>query len=149
MAHQDRAVFEREAKGSDRFCRRRAEAVLAALDAGSDVWHVSVPVQTVALGKGPVIVALGGEVVVDYSLRLKREYPGTDLLVAGYSNDVMCYIPSRRVLAEGGYEVVDSMIYYGKPGPFATSVEETLVGACRRLLAEVGVESSRASEPSR
>jgi neutral ceramidase len=149
LAPQDRAVFEREARGSDRFRRRRAEAVLAALDAGSDVWHVSAPVQAIALGKGPVLVAIGGEVVVDYSLRLKREYPGTDLIVAGYSNDVMCYIPSRRMLAEGGYEVVDSMIYYGKPGPFAPSVEETLVGACRRLLAEVGVKPSGASEPAK
>jgi hypothetical protein len=79
-------------------------------------------------------------VVVDYSLRLKRECPQTDLIVAGYTNDVMCYIPSRRVLKEGGYESVDSMIYYGQPGPLAENVEETLIGACRRLLAKVGAK---------
>jgi neutral ceramidase len=48
-------------------------------------------------------VTLGGEVVVDYVLRTKREYPKENLIVAGYTNDVMCYIPSVRVLKEGGY----------------------------------------------
>jgi neutral ceramidase len=137
FAHRDRAAFEQEAKSGDQFRKRRAEIILAALDAGRHVWQVAVPVQVVGLGEKQVVVALGGEVVVDYSLRLKREYPQTDLIVAGYTNDVMCYIPSRRVLKEGGYEAVESMIYYGQPGPFAENVEETLIGACHRLLATV------------
>ena len=99
------------------------------------------PSRSSRFGDNLAIVALGGEVVVDYALRLKREFPQTDLIVAGYTNDVMCYIPSRRVLGEGGYEAVDSMIYYGQPGPFAENVEETLIGACRRLLAKVGVQT--------
>ncbi len=140
LARQDRSAFEQEAKSSDRFRRRRAETVLAALDAGRQSWQVSVPVQAVGLGDKLAMVALGGEVVVDYSLRLKRECPQTDLIVAGYTNDVMCYIPSRRVLKEGGYEPVDSMIYYGLPGPLAENAEETLIGACHRLLAKVGAK---------
>jgi hypothetical protein len=48
------------------------------------------------------------------------------LVVAGYSNDVPCYIPSARILKEGGYEAVDSMIYYGQPGPFTEEVEQRL-----------------------
>jgi len=51
----------------------------------------------------------------------------------------MCYIPSRRVQREGGYEAVDNMIYYGQPGPFAESVEETIFGAARRVTERVGV----------
>ena len=136
FVRRDRAVFEQEAKSDDRFRRHRAEAMLAALDAGRPVWQVAVPVQVIGFGEKLAMVALGGEVVVDYSLRLKREYPHTDLIVAGYTNDVMCYIPSRRVLREGGYEADESMIYYGQPGPFAESVEETLIGACHRLLAK-------------
>jgi hypothetical protein len=140
LARRDRAVFEQEAKGTDRFRKRRAEAVLAALDAGRQVWQVPVPVQVVGFGDNLAMVALGGEVVVDYSLRLKRECPQTDLIVAGYTNEVMCYIPSRRVLGEGGYEPVDSMIYYGQAGPFAASVEEALIAACHRLLVKVGAK---------
>jgi hypothetical protein len=85
------------------------------------------------------MVALGDEVVVDYALRLKKEYPKENLIVAGYCNEVMCYIPSRRVLKEGGYEPVDSMIYYGHPGPFREDVEENLVGTIHRVLRRAGV----------
>ena len=139
LVRQGRATFEKEAKSKDGFRRRRAQTVLAAIDAGRPIWQVPEPVQVVRLGDRLTIIALGGEPVVNYSLRLKRECPQTDLIVAGYSNDVMCYIPSRRVLKEGGYEAVESMIYCGYPGPFVEGVEETLIGACHRLLAGAGV----------
>jgi neutral ceramidase len=97
-----------------------------------------IPVQAVRLGRDLTIIALGGEVVVDYSLRAKKEFgAGTNLIVAGYSNDVMCYIPSRRILKEGGYEAVDSMIYYGQPGPFAEDVEDRVFASIRRVLRRV------------
>ena len=149
FARQDRAVFEKEAKGNSAFRKRRAKRILAALDAGRQVWQVDVPVQAVGLGDKLVLLTLGGEVVVDYSLRLKRECPQTDLIVAGYTYDAVCYIPSRRMLREGGYEAVTSMIYFGRPGPFAENVEETLIGACRRLLTQVGVKFSSTGNSQR
>jgi hypothetical protein len=82
---------------------------------------------------GVTLVALGGEVVVDYALRLAREYPERRMWVAGYSNDVFGYVPSVRVLREGGYEGGDAMVYYGRPGPFTDAVEELIVGEVRRL----------------
>jgi neutral ceramidase len=82
---------------------------------------------------GLTLVALGGEVVVDYAFRLAREYPERRMWVAGYSNDVFGYVPSLRVLREGGYEGGDAMIYYGRPGPFAETVEELIIGEVRRL----------------
>jgi hypothetical protein len=54
--------------------------------------------------------------------------------VAGYSNDVFAYVPSLRVLREGGYEGADAMIFYGRPGPFTEAVEELVVGEVRRLV---------------
>ena len=62
----------------------------------------SYPVQIWQFGSGLKLIVMGGEVVVDYSLRLKREYGWNDTWVAGYSNDVFAYIPSLRVLHEGG-----------------------------------------------
>jgi hypothetical protein len=85
---------------------------------------------------GFTLVALGGEVVVDYAIRLAREYPGRRMWVAGYSNDVFGYVPSLRVLREGGYEGGDAMIYYGRPGPFSDAVEELIVGKARRLIGD-------------
>jgi hypothetical protein len=73
------------------------------------------------------MVILGGEVVVDYSLRLRHELTGSNIWVAGYSNDVMAYIPSARVLQEGGYEGATAMIYYGLPTSWSGQVEEHIV----------------------
>jgi hypothetical protein len=83
---------------------------------------------------GFTLVALGGEVVVDYALRLSREYPGQRMWVAGYSNDVFGYVPSLRVLREGGYEGGDAMIYYARPGPFNEQVEELIIGKVHQLI---------------
>ena len=80
------------------------------------------------------LVALGGEVVVDYALRLAREFPQRRMWTAGYSNDVFAYVPSLRVLKEGGYEGGDAMIYYGRPGPFADNVEDLIIRKVRGLL---------------
>jgi neutral ceramidase len=91
------------------------------------------PVQVWQFGSGLTLVALGGEVVTDYALRLAREYPDRRMWVAGYSNDVFGYVPSVRVLREGGYEGGDAMIYYGRPGPFTEAVERLIVGEVRRL----------------
>lgn len=63
------------------------------------------PVQVIRLGNDLTFVTLGSEVVVDYSLRFKRELAGAaGVWVAGYSNDYTGYVPSLRVLREGGYE---------------------------------------------
>ena len=47
--------------------------------------------------------------------------------VAGYANDTMAYIPSLRVLKEGGYEGESAMLYYGRPSPWADTIEEQIV----------------------
>lgn len=82
-------------------------------------------------------VFLGGEVVVDYALRLKREGNATRTWVAGYANDVMAYIPSERVLREGGYEGGGAMVYYGLPSPWAAGLEKQIVDTVKQLRDEL------------
>ncbi|MSR32687.1 MAG: hypothetical protein EXR99_14405 [Gemmataceae bacterium] len=84
------------------------------------------PIQTWKLGNAPPWVFLGGEVVVDYSLRVKKEL-GASSWVCGYANDVMAYIPSLRVLKEGGYEGGGSMVYYGRPAHWSPAVEDKIL----------------------
>ena len=79
-------------------------------------------------------VALGGEVVIDYSFRLRSEL-GPNLWVFGYSNDVMAYIPSERVLKEGRYEGDTSMVPYGKPSAWSPGIEEKIISKTRELVA--------------
>ncbi|MBK5295086.1 MAG: neutral/alkaline non-lysosomal ceramidase N-terminal domain-containing protein, partial [Acidobacteriia bacterium] len=140
FAVHTREQFEKEAKDSNVHKARRARQMLALYDERRETRSTPYPVQAIRFHKDLTILALGGEVVVDYALRAKKENPKERLVVAGYSNDVMCYIPSLRVLKEGGYEANDSMIYYGMPGPFSEDVEETVFLAIRSVLKRVGVK---------
>jgi neutral ceramidase len=118
----------------DQYVARHARSMLALLENGGRISAFQRdPVQVWRLGS-LTLVALGGEVVVDYALRLAREHGGKgELWVAGYSNDVFGYVPSRRVLDEGGYEGGGAMIYYGKPGPFDGTVEERIVKSVKQM----------------
>ena len=138
FAPHTRAQFEEELKGTNWFKQRRAEAMLRAYDAGRPMTTIPYPVQAFRFGKSVTVVGMGGEVVVDYALRVKKEFPSEDTIVAGYTNDVMSYIVSKRMLKEGGYEPVDSQIYYGNPGPYSEDVEETVMGAVKRAMEKVG-----------
>ncbi|MHB8520666.1 MAG: neutral/alkaline non-lysosomal ceramidase N-terminal domain-containing protein [Limisphaerales bacterium] len=91
-------------------------------------------VQTWTFGNELAMVFLSGEVVVDYSLRLKQEFDATRLWVNGYANDVPCYIPSRRVLAEGGYEAEESLWYYDRPARLSPETEDRIIHAVHELL---------------
>lgn len=112
----------------NRFQVGNAKHLLASLESGGEIPRdYPYPIQTWSLGQQQTLVVLGGEVVVDYVLRLKRDLKQPNLWVAGYSNDVMAYIPSERVLKEGGYEGASSMIYYGFPSPWAPDLEDKIV----------------------
>jgi len=103
---------------------------LARLDRGEKLpTHVPYLVQAWSFGRELALVFLPGEVVGDYSLRLKREFDSDRFWFNAYTNAAPAYIPSRRVLALGQYEAVASTRYYDLPAPFAPEVEELIVGA--------------------
>jgi hypothetical protein len=95
---------------------------------------LSYPIQVWTFGDDLAVIFLTGEVVVDYAIRLKREFDRERLWVDGYSNAFPCYIPSVRILQEGGYEGGGAMIYFDQPTRFAPAVEELIIEAVRRLV---------------
>ena len=139
-----RAELEAMASGSTVNYRTRwATRLLGEMESGKAfIREYPYPVQAWRLG-GQRWITLGGEVVVDYALRFKGEY-GDDTWVAGYCNDVMAYIPSRRVLMEDvpprastrwGYEGNTSMMVYGLPAHrWADDIEDVIGFAVRRLM---------------
>jgi hypothetical protein len=119
--------------------------LLDALKAGGSLPEsYPVPVQVIRFGETMTWITMGGEVVVDYALRLKREIgekSGAPVWFAGYSNDVMTYIPSLRVLEEGGYEGRSAMRFIRSaihPAPWEKTIEEILVGKIHELYDEPG-----------
>jgi neutral ceramidase len=116
----------------------RGEKIPPALPYSIQVWHYSDDLVT---------INLPGEVVVDYSLRFKREFDPARTWVNAYTNDVPCYIPSQRVWEEGGYEGGGAMIYYGRPTRFATGVENIIAGTVKKLVPQEFV-TRRMQNPS-
>jgi len=122
------------------FVARHARFVLESWpEAGDEPPDYLLPVQVVQLGDALTLVALGGEPMADYALRLKRELAaeGRRVWVAGYSNVVHAYVPTKRVLGEGGYEGTEAVIYQSLPGPFRDDCEERIVESVLRQAAAV------------
>jgi len=138
----DLKLYQNDMLQGDEYVQRRAKLMLQAYNKGWDVSHYNYPIQVIRFGKDLTILAFAGETVVDYALWAKKEYKKENLFVTGYSNEVMCYIPTKRILEEGGYEANSSMIYYVLPGPFADNVEEKIQGAVQRAMRDIGVSPS-------
>jgi hypothetical protein len=114
----------RESNWEDRYAKKHLEILT---NGGEIPASISYPIQSWTFGNDLAVVFLGGEVVVDYALKLKKELDRSRLWINAYANDVPCYIPSRRILREGGYEAERSMYYYNKPSPFRPEVEDLIV----------------------
>ena len=129
-----KAEWERLAKRSDAIGYHarvqlarlaRSEALQTRLDYPIQTWHFDDEL---------AMVFLPGEVVVDYSLRLKREFDRDRIWINAYANDAPCYIPSERVLREGGYEGAGAMVYYDRPTKLAAGLEDKIIGEIHRQL---------------
>jgi neutral ceramidase len=119
--------------------KRWAERMLAKLDAGEKFAPAyPYPIHAWRLGNEMLVLGMGAETVVDYALRFKVKYgPGTWVL--GYTDDMISYIPSRRVWQEGGYEGGPNLYEYGRPAlRWAGDVEERIAETVHRMAKDVG-----------
>ncbi len=131
--------FEEQAKSSDALLRRHAERMLKLYESGQPpLPRLPYTMQAIQFGKDLTVLAMNGEVVANYSLRAKKEYGADGLIVAGYSNDIPCYIPSSRILKEGGYEARDAILMGSLPGPLGDQTEETIFAGIKELMVAVG-----------
>jgi neutral ceramidase len=111
--------------------------MLAALDRGEKLpTHYTCPLTVWQFGRDLTLIGLAGEVVVDYVPLLEKALGPNQLWIAGYCNDVFGYLPSARVLGEGGYETRG--LYSGGAGFFDPKTEEVLVKKVRELAKEAG-----------
>lgn len=93
-------------------------------------------------GESLALVGLPGEVVSELGAAA-RAGAGLPLLLAAYCNAMPCYIPTAKILREGGYEAgVGSNLYYGVPGVLAEESEPRILAAveraCGKLPAVIG-----------
>lgn len=139
--HADPQALKKQLESTNKYERWKANFILSELQAGRQIPRkYGLSTQVIAFGNDLLVVAIGGECVVDYSLRTKRQFHregGPEIWVAGYSNDVFGYLPTLRVLKEGGYEGGGHMVYTKFPGPFTETVEERVFETIDRLVREV------------
>ncbi len=139
-----REQLVKDTESKDRYIANRAKLLLEKLSrAGRLKGNYPYPVQAWKLGPDLVWITLGGEVVVDYALRLKKEIDPGKTWVMGYANDVMAYIPSLRVLKEGRYEGGGAMVYYGLPTVWGPQVEERIVAAVHQQVKKLRGKEDR------
>ena len=103
--------------------------------------RVDYPIQVWQFGQGLTPIGLTGETVVDYSLKFKQAYGWNTTWVCGYNNDLLSYVPSLRVLSEGGYEGTSGMHEYGHRAPYTESVEDRITDLVIQLVDEVKLGS--------
>jgi neutral ceramidase len=129
------------AKESSDLEKRWATGLLEKINNGESLMaSYPYPVQVTQLGD-QLIVSLGGELVIEYAIELKRIF-GEDTFVFGYSNDPnVAYIPSTTILQEGGYEGARSQLSKGLPGIWASNIETLILTECIKLAEKVGVKA--------
>jgi hypothetical protein len=125
-----------------------ATEMLAALDRGEKLPdHYPAPLTVWQFGRDLTLVGLSGEVVVDYVADLEKALGPNRLWLAAYCNDVFGYLPSARVLSEGGYETRG--LYSGAAGFFDAKAEEVVVRKVRELAGKVGRELPGEGRPAK
>ena len=130
---------ELEAAAKTEYFRARwAKRLLAESAAGRTFarGYPEYPVQAWQLGTNLLWLALGGEVCVDYALRFRKEF-GANTWVTGYANDVMAYIPSRRLWEEGGYQAGAFDVYGLPANRWSPDIEERIAATVARLVKSI------------
>lgn len=128
---------------------RWAARMLQKLDEGETfAGSYPYPIHAWRLGEDLLMLGMGAETVVDYALRFKREF-GESTWVCGYTDDMIAYIPSRRVWEEGGYEGGSNLYEYGRPAlRWAGDIEDRIAAAMHHAVQQVRNQPIEANEPA-
>ena len=132
-----REELEKQAAGKSGTGPWIAQQMLARLDKGEKLpSQYDCPLAVWQLGGDLTLVALSGEVVSDYVGLLEDALGQGRLWIAAYCHDVYGYLPSARVLKQGGYETRG--LYSGGIGTFTAEAEGVLIRAVTELAANAG-----------
>lgn len=124
-------------KSDDAPLRVKSQYLLDALASGKAIpTTYAAPIQVLRCGDELLLIALGGEPVVQYALDFKAQFAGPMVWAAGYCNDMFGYVPTKRIYREGGYEGGRAMLWSALPAPYDETTEDRIKEAVRNLMAE-------------
>lgn len=135
----ERKVLEKNLKSNNVNLQKKATYLLNQLDKNGKIeTSYQCPLQAVCFGNELLIIGISGETVAGYSVKLKSEFKNHQFVwVAGYCNDVFAYLPTWKILKEGGYEGERAMTYFTLPSPFTDTVEKHVLDGVRTLVEKI------------
>lgn len=114
-----------------------AGQMLEALNEGKNLpTTYRAPLGVWQFGDDLTLVAMSGEVVVDYVFMIEKALGPLNLWISAYCNDVYGYLPSARVLEEGGYETRG--LYSGGIGFISPEAEKIVTAKVKELAIKAG-----------
>jgi hypothetical protein len=94
---------------------------------------IPLTLQRLDIAAGCSLLGMNGEIVVEYGLRI-RDWSDGSVLPMGYANGMTGYIPTARIIVEGGYEAGEAAPYFFLTGPFSPEVESLVDDAITSIL---------------
>jgi neutral ceramidase len=134
----DRKTLEEQAKSDNAAIKNKAAHLLKTLDKDGKIGTtIQCPLQAIRFGKELLLVGISGETVVEYAQTIKSENLTQFTWVAGYCNYVYAYLPTWRIIREGGYEGGEAIRYTPYSGPFLEDVESRVLTGAREVVKKV------------
>jgi hypothetical protein len=112
---------------------RWADIMLNHLENGTAPTYIPIYVQTIAIGNW-LLVGLSREVVTEYGINIKAQWPGKLVSVAGYCNDVSSYLPAQWHIRTKVYEGYESSFWYAQPDLFPENILDIVLEKVRSIV---------------
>lgn len=104
---------------------RRTSIPLAALGLSGEVGQVTF--HSFDLDENLRFVGISAEVCWEYAALINGSLAGKMIWPVGYIDNVYGYLPTKAMLAEGGYEVRGFMKSFGIKGEFVANIDEIII----------------------
>ncbi len=136
LQRHTREEIEAMQAGAPSYRRFFTEGALGKLDSGESLLQTyRAPFALWQFGQDLTLVAYSGETVVDYVRLAQARLGPLNLWVSGYNNDVFGYLPTARILREGGYETRGLYVDYGL---FRPNVQDVVMDAIIEMARAAG-----------
>ncbi len=107
--------------------------------ARGDAWSLGL----IRLAANQWVVHSGGEPCVEWRANIARWLSPLNIVTWGYSQEAKTYLPTESMLAEGGYEVLESnLARENSPAPFAPGIEQAVRESLLRQLAFIRAKAN-------